>query len=294
MRRDHANALAAYVGQAKRRNLSPLTVGRTRYVLRAFFAATKGPLAKVTTDDVRRFLAGREREGVVHDLSNLRVFFRCVLEDGPLPTDGLNAKRLDARPPLLLTKETVRALLVGALAPRAGRDRRLALRDRALLEILYGVGLRAAEVRAARIGDLDLAEGTLFVRRVKRAAWRALPLPKAAIPHLDAYVRDARPKLVRPGVSDGGHLFLSRGGRRLSPSDPGRVVARLSRVLGLRAHPHAFRRAVATHLVRDGVSELVVKELLGHASLSTTARYVVVDREDLHRAVATLDRSEKT
>lgn len=107
--------------------------------------------------------------------------------------------------------------------------------------------------------------------------------------HVRRYLLEGRPSLVRPEVDDRGHLLLARTGRPWGKSEPYLTILRVASMAGVRAHPHALRRALSTHLVREGVSVPAVRDLLGHASLATTARYVEVDRAGLHRAVACLD-----
>lgn len=166
------------------------------------------------------------------------------------------------------------------------------LRDRALVELAYGLGIRASELCSALLVDLDQQDGVLLVRRAKRGQPKALPLPPAALPHLRAYLREARPALVRhgPGGRDRGHLLLTAIGTPLTPKCVRDIVRRLAARAGLRAHPHAFRRAFATHLARNGASLLAVQEALGHVRLDTTAIYVDVERDDLRRAIAILER----
>jgi site-specific recombinase XerD len=168
----------------------------------------------------------------------------------------------------------------------------VALRDRALIELLYAVGLRASEAEAARVVDLDLAQGTLLCRRAKRGRSRVLPLPPACLPALARYLERGRPRLVRAEVEDQGHLFLSRRGRPLAYRGAVYgVVRRLARRAGVRAHPHAVRRATATHLARQGVNLGAIQALLGHVNVATTSIYLGVDPAELRAAVETLEVS---
>ncbi|MCA9647035.1 MAG: tyrosine-type recombinase/integrase, partial [Myxococcales bacterium] len=139
--------------------------------------------------------------------------------------------------------------------------------------------------------DLDLAAGCLLVRRAKRGEPRQLPLPPAALPPLARYLRLGRPRLVRGDVLPAAEqrLLLTERGTPLVANEVLRVVKQVAARAGLRAHPHALRRALATHLVQAGVSIAHVRELLGHVRLDTTQRYVLVEREDLRRAVDVLD-----
>ena len=229
-------------------------------------------------------------------LMRLRCFFSVLVAREILsmdPTSGLFVEVPESEPQLFLTEKEVGTLLARSLElPKRHVQpwsRAIALRNRATLELLYGVGLRAAEATSMRVTDLDLLGGAVLVRRVKRGKCGALPLPKAALAHLERYLREGRPALVNG--KDEGRLLVSRSGRPLGTETIRALVAGVARRAGIQAHPHAFRRAVATHLVRAQVPVRAVQELLGHRSLSTTAQYVSVDREDLRRTVAILERS---
>lgn len=293
MRKDQARALRAFEQHCQRRNLSPATIETYRWLLGKFFEAVAKSPQRVTRHDVRRFLAARSPRRHVHELSTLRSFFRVVHEDDPdavLPTDGMRAGRPQYTPPLLLSEATVQALLRAALSlGRRGRSLPMALRDRACLELLYGTAIRASELRAIRLADLDLHTGRLQVRPAKRGRPRLVFLPQAAMSHVQRYLLEGRPSFVRPEVNDRGRLLLARTGRPWGKNEPYLTIRRVASMAGVRAHPHALRRALSTHLVREGVSVPAVRELLGHASLATTAHYVEVDRAGLHRAVACLD-----
>lgn len=298
MTRDHAQALDDFEAHARRRNLAPPTISYTLQVARRFFAHLgRKPLAEAGVRDVRRYLAKRAVRSVRHELSALRGFFKAVLPaDRPLPTDGIASKLLPPRPPVVISHEGVRDLLAAALdADARGRGFKrkrlpLALRDRAMLELLYGLGLRCSEVAATRLLDLDLDAGTLLVRRAKRGKSRVVPLTPAPIPHLARYVNEGRPELLHATHDHRGALLLSLRGTPLTCGGIYGLVKKLAALAGVRAHPHAFRRSLATHLVREGASVPAVQALLGHVNLSTTAAYVAVDFEDLRRAVGKLER----
>jgi site-specific recombinase XerD len=165
----------------------------------------------------------------------------------------------------------------------------LALRNRACLEILYGLGLRASEAAAVQLVDLDLPGGDLLVRRVKRGQSRRLPLPPAALPHLTRYLLHARPVLA-DGGKDAGAFLVTQRGTAASSATILQIVKAVAARASVAAHPHAFRRSLATQIVRCGASLPAVQALLGHASLGATQGYVALDREDLRRAVEVLDR----
>jgi integrase/recombinase XerD len=296
-------AVAILEASLRRQNRSLSMVEAARRTVAAFLAAVGESVARVTTADVRRYLALRSRSvsantlardlELIHGLYQVLVHGALVAAD---PTEGLSVERTPSRPPILLSEDTVARFLQESLVPneksrRSPELRRaLALRDRAMLELLYGVGLRASEVRAVRVVDLALGDSQLLCRRAKRGVSRFLPLPAAVIPHLERYLREGRPLLMRLAIGDDdGRLLVTEWGTALDRSAIGERVEQIAKRLAIKAHPHAFRRSLATSLVQRGASIVAVRELLGHVRLSTTQKYVVVDRDDLRNAVSVLE-----
>jgi site-specific recombinase XerD len=158
---------------------------------------------------------------------------------------------------------------VDALLEAVDGDSAVALRNRALLELLYSAGLRSAEAVALDLGDIDFDREAVHVRG-KGGKERVVPLGEEAAAHLARYLQHGRPALAT-GANDA--MFLSVRGRRLDTS----TVRRLLR------HPHRLRHAFATHLLEGGADLRVIQELLGHASLSTTQIYSHVDARRLRR-----------
>jgi site-specific recombinase XerD len=146
----------------------------------------------------------------------------------------------------------------------------LALRNRALFELVYSAGLRSAEAVGLDLGDVDFEQEHVLVRHGKGAKERVVPLGEEAAHWVARYLREARPELAR-GADNA--LFLSTRGRRLDTSTLRRIVA----------HPHRLRHAFATHLLEGGADLRVIQELLGHSSLSTTQIYSHVDAKRLRR-----------
>ena len=295
--RSKQRALDAWERACVRRDHAASTVRvRRRSVVRFLRAFAGRHLGWLTTADLEGYLArlGEHASAATQaaEADVLRGFLALLVEEGVIASTRMadvRVRRAERPPRLVPSEPAVARLLATASAhprwPWAG------LRDRAALEVLYGVGVRAAEVRAALLVDLDLERGSLLVRRVKRGEQRVLPLPPAAVPHLRAYVTEARPRLVGfGGGHDRGHLLLSNVGRPLGEDAVRRLVARVAARAGVRATPHAIRRGTATHLVRSGVPVTAVQALLGHERLDSTAVYVDLDREDLRRAVDQLDR----
>jgi integrase/recombinase XerC len=293
----HEEALAKFKSEIERRNLSPKTWRGYCYATRAFLRWFGRPVLSATRDDLRAYLASIAERGarpasLAHHAVSLRAFYRALnVEPSPAAEFGF---RITSTPQLVLTRSQVGKLLAASskvsttmAEPEPIREA-IALCNRAVLEVLYGAGLRVSELAAVRVVDVSLADGTILVRPAKRGEPRTLPLPKASLPHLLRYLA-ARSVLLRPWAKDEGFLFLGRTGKPVTPYSVQQVVSKLAKRIGLRAHPHAFRRSVATHLVKDGVSVAVVQRLLGHRSLEATAIYLGTDQEDLRRAVSVLE-----
>jgi integrase/recombinase XerC len=151
------------------------------------------------------------------------------------------------------------------------------LRDVALLELLYGAGLRVSECCGLDVDAVDLRKATVTVLG-KGSKVRRLPLGDPACDAVAAYVKNARPALVREATSA---LFVNARGNRMTPRDARRVLARHPLSDGRTLHPHALRHAYATHLLEGGADLRAVQELLGHADVGTTQVYTHVTRDRL-------------
>lgn len=227
-------------------------------------------------------------------LSAIRAFLRflrrerLIEENVALLVRPPKAKKLL---PQFLTPEQAEALVESPTSTRPGHARRTgaasattgdggveALRDRAILEVMYGAGLRVGEAVALDVGDID---GELVrVRRGKGGKERYVPLGSKARAALGEYL-PRRGELHHPGSPDQA-LFLGRQGGRLGARQVRRIVdAQAARAEIPPTHPHALRHSYATHLLGSGADLRSIQELLGHASLKTTARYAHVDVEYL-------------
>jgi len=290
-------ALADYEDKLLRRALSPETIDLWVSTARRFLRFV-GRVRGLTRHDVERFLAHRRTQlspaTLADETVRVRGFLRTLVELGHLPAspaDDLVVARANRPPPLLLSKAAVQRLFEGALLPPRRGGEAVALRDRALLELAYGLGLRASELRAARLVDLDLLGAALLVRRAKRGYQRVLPLPPASVPHLRAWVERGRPALAARGHGrDDAYLLLNDVGGPLRHHAVQEIVTRIAARAGVAFHAHALRRALATHLVAEGVNVVAVQQVLGHERLDTTAVYVAADSAELHRAVEILER----
>lgn len=228
----------------------------------------------------RRYVAElarrRARATVARRLSALRQLFRFLVRTGRADHDpfrGLRAPRRGRRLPGFLSLAQVRALLS---APDPNTP--VGCRDRAILELLYGTGLRVGELVSLRCSDVGPGRELRVVGKGRRE--RVVLLTRAARAALDDYLRRGRPALARPGVDA---LFVNgRGGPLGARSVQRRLREYAQRVLGgLRATPHTLRHTFATHLLDGGADLRVVQELLGHRSLQTTQVYTHTTRARL-------------
>jgi integrase/recombinase XerD len=208
----------------------------------------------------------------------LRSFYRHLRREGILdrdPTADLRAPRKSQRLPQVLTRDEVARLLA---APR-GTDP-AALRDRALLELMYACGLRASEAIGLELGDVDVDERVLRARG-KGSKERLVPIGQAAARAVRQYLERGRPALVRGSGETA--LFVNFRGGRLTRQGLYKIVRRhaLSAGLADRMSPHTLRHTFATHLLAGGCDLRSVQEMLGHADVSTTQLYTHLSSERL-------------
>ena len=203
------------------------------------------------------------------------------------PARLLPAPRLGRKLPAVLTIEEMNRILSGPsrLIPKERRDR-------AILEVLYGAGLRVSEASGLRVPDLLFSDQLLRVRG-KGNRERIVPIGRAAIEAVESYLAEGRPRFVGPKASD--FVFLSAHKRAFSRMGLWQVVHRWVKFAGIdkRVTPHTFRHTFATHLLEGGADLGAVQAMLGHQSLATTQIYTHLDREYLrqvHRECHPLER----
>lgn len=252
--------------------------------LRTRFPNGPIPIHAVRPEDLDTLFAGLQARGLsVSSLgaytASLHVFF-AALEGRDLiladPSAHLSRPSGRGLPRNVPTQEEVRRLLaVPDLATEDG------VRDRAILELLYGSGLRRNEALRMRLRDLDLAGRVLFIRQGKGKKDRAVPITEAAARAVAAYLR-LRPPSRHP------EIFLGVSSAH-GPLNPGCFILAWRRYVaraGLRAiTPHALRHACALHLLENGADIVAIKNLLGHASLETTAVYLRLTTNHLKEAI---------
>ncbi|MFF0318834.1 site-specific tyrosine recombinase XerD [Micromonospora sp. NPDC005252] len=227
--------------------------------------------------------------------SAVRGLHRFALREG---LAGADPSR-DVRPPTpprrlpraLGVDDVVRLLETAGAITATGEDAPLALRDRALLEFLYGTGARISEAIGAAIDDLDADEGTVLLRG-KGGRVRLVPIGGYAVEAVRAYLVRARPALAAGGKGTPA-VFLNARGGALSRQGAWAILRRAAGRAGLPVEgaaavsPHTLRHSYATHLLDGGADVRVVQELLGHASVTTTQVYTLVTVERLREVYAT-------
>ncbi len=266
----------------------------------AQLASFLGPGARpedVSREAIRDWLASlhgtREAATRSRRLAGVRSFFRYLLREERIetdPTQGLPLPKIPRRAPQPLSVDDCWTLaeqegIKAARPTEKPRQRRARLRDRAVIELLYGAGLRVGELVGLDVRDLDLLRGDVRVLG-KGGKERVVPLPEGAREALDDWLTERQ----RPGLL-AEPLFVSlrpgRDGtaRRLGARDVRRVLERRARAGGLldHVHPHKLRHSYATHLLDMGADLREIQELLGHASLSTTQKYTGVSVEHLRQ-----------
>ena len=247
-------------------------------------AGVSGP-ASVDRRTVRRYLAdlGANRYAartITRKVSVLRRYFDWARRTGRIAADpmiGLVAPRGPSRLPQVLRDDHIRTLI--EKPARAGDDDARDARDLAIVELLYGSGLRVSELCGLRYEDLDLTRGEVRVWG-KGSKQRLAPLSDPAVAALRAWLDGHRSAFVTPDTPAPA-IFLNQRGRAMTPRDVRRVIDRRSVVP---THPHALRHTFATHLLDGGADLRAVQELLGHADIATTQIYTHVSRERLREA----------
>lgn len=258
----------------------------------AYLAEKRIDLLRVETLTLRGYLArlhdGLQSASIARKLAAIRSFYRWLQSRGLVEANPgalvATPKQKKALPRVVPIDEVV------ALIETPKADSPLGARDRAILEVLYGGGLRVAELCSLNLGSVDRRNG--LVRVVgKGSKERVVPLGRKALAAIDAWLQ-LRPRLferVRPG-QDPHALFVNYRGGRLTARWVARMIDRYVAVCALRrkVHPHALRHSFATHLLDAGADLRSIQELLGHASISTTQRYTHVSVEQL---MAVYDRA---
>lgn len=235
-------------------------------------------LKSVVSDDIIEYLGSRtgakvSKRSQARLLSSLRSFFTWLLMEGVIksnPCDGVDSPKLGRYLPSVLSVDEV-----GSIMDAVPLDTWLGLRDRAILELLYGCGLRVSEASGMKISDLFFDEG--FIRVIgKGNKQRLVPVGEVAVDAVRKYLGE-RPETGDPQSDD--ILFINNRGGRLSRISIFNLVKHYAMLAGITKEisPHTFRHSFATHLIENGADLRIVQEMLGHESILTTEIYTHID-----------------
>jgi integrase/recombinase XerC len=286
-------SLARYVKYLEAvQNASPYTVrnygSEVAHALEFFQERGITRWSDVDRTALRSYLAmlsaeGYARSSIARRVSELRSFGTFLAREGLVdrsPFAALSAPRQESRLPSVLSPSQVEDLINAPPAKGAA-----GLRDRAILETLYGAGLRVSELVGLNVADVDAAGHTLRVTG-KGDRERTALIGRYGIQALEAYLERGRPELAAAAKRPEPAVFLNRFGRRLTTRSIQRLLRRYARSLRLSDEitPHTLRHTFATHLLNGGADLRVVQELLGHEALATTQVYTHVSQRRLRQA----------
>jgi integrase/recombinase XerC len=272
-------ALASFVRALHARNASAHTIKAYKTDL-GEFARFVGPeeLARIDHTLIRAYLGslyerGLSKASVARALSSLRSFFRWMGRERLIESNPallVSAPKLPKRLPRVPTMEEVNAALDSA----ASQEASFAERDRLILELLYGCGMRNSELTGINLEDIHLRQGVILVRG-KGKKQRLVPFGEAARDALETYLPRRVQTLEAHRCTGENALLVNLRGGRLTTRSVGRIVKAVALAAGLPAevHPHTLRHAFGTHMLEEGADLRAIQELLGHERLSTTQRY---------------------
>jgi integrase/recombinase XerD len=244
---------------------------------------------EVTQDIITEYIMAMKTEreyassSVARKVAAIKSFFHYLVDRGELqddPTATLDSPKVRKRLPKAISQDDLERLL----AEPAQEDTPKALRDRALLEILYATGLRVTELVSLDVDDVNLASATLRVVRPKDKRERIVPIHERALEPLQGYLERGRMQLLRDPQESA--LFLNHRGRRLTRQGLWLIVKHYVREVGIREEvtPHTLRHTFAAHLIDRKADLEYVQEILGHANISTTQVYTQVGKEETDEA----------
>lgn len=268
------------------RRMSPNTVASYCHDVEVFLDYVGCQPHDVTPSDITSFLGRKADEGFskrssARLLSSLRSFFSWCVEEGEIkdnPCDRVDSPKLGKYLPEVLSVEEVTAIIESVDLSKQGGPR-----DRAILEVLYGCGLRVSELSTLKMSKVFLDEG--FVNVIgKGNKQRLVPLGEMAADAIRAYL-PLRPEPAAAAYED--YLFLNRFGKPLSRVSIFNMVKYQAMAAGVNKEisPHTFRHSFATHMIENGADLRIVQEMLGHESILTTEIYTHIDSSTWHRSI---------
>ena len=292
---DLAGRIGQFMAELERRNASAMTVQSYASDLRDFVDYLTPPgeqppdAARIDLLTLREYLAAQYDRGlqavsIRRRIAAIRALFRFLTKEGLLAANPARLLRIPKAPqklPAVITAEQATGIIEGSLEVRPEQPH--PKRDRAILELLYGCGVRVSELAGLDLQDLDMSERWLRVRGKGRKE-RQVPIPGKSAESLAAWLRE------RAGSPQETAVFLNHTGGRLTDRSIRTIVKFYATWIAgdNSVHPHSLRHAFATHLLQDGADLRAIQELLGHSRLSTTQKYTQVSLTDL---MAVYDRA---
>jgi len=239
---------------------------------------------EVTTDMLREYIRHIAKKDIAptsqsHAISALKSLYKFLLVDDKIvddPTELIETPKLARHLPTVLTVEEIESII--RAIDVSGE---LGHRNRAIIEVLYGCGLRVSELVGLKLSDLFLSEE--YIRVVgKGDKQRLVPIGHKAMQEIDNYMKSFR-NHIEPQKGSGDILFLNRNGKKLTRAMIFTIIKQTCKAAGIEKNvsPHTFRHSFATHLVERGADLRVVQEMLGHESITTTEIYTHINRQTL-------------
>ena len=245
-------------------------------------------IKEVSASDIKSFLSWINQLGMLPAtqarlLSGLKSFFGFLVMEEIIetdPTSHIQAPRLPRKLPDILNINEINDMIDAIDASKYG-----GMRDKAILELLYGCGLRVSELVNLKISELFQDEG--FIKVIgKGNAERLVPIGSSALKFLNIYLNEIRVhNNIQPGYQD--YIFLNKGGKNISRISVFKIIKALADKINLNKSisPHTFRHSFATHLIEGGADLRAVQQMLGHVSITTTEIYTHLDRTYLQEII---------
>ena len=241
----------------------------------------KKDLLKLNVNDLIKYisvLSDLAPSTVSHNISTLKAFYNYFVKVGKIktnPTDALKSPKLGTHLPVYLTEEEINKLLDIEVKDA------FSARNKAILEVMYGTGLRISEVINLEFKNIDVEDCIVRVMG-KGSKERIIPINDVAINALNNYLENYRPSMLKGDINN--YLFLNNHGKQMTRQGIFKMIKQECLVKGIKkdVSPHTLRHTFATHLLQNGADLRIIQELLGHSDISTTQIYTHLSNEELH------------
>lgn len=242
---------------------------------------SKKDLLKLNVNDLMKYinvLSDLAPSTVSHNISTLKSFYSYFVKTGKIsinPTDALKSPKLGTHLPTYLTEEEINTLLDIKV------EDAFTARNKALLELMYGTGLRISEVINLEFKNIDVEECIVRVMG-KGSKERIVPINDYALNALNDYLENYRPSMIKTDINN--YLFLNNHGKQMTRQGVFKIIKKECLLKGIKkdVSPHTLRHTFATHLLQNGADLRIIQELLGHSDISTTQIYTHLSNDELH------------